>query len=476
MSDKKIYILDTNVLLHDPQCIYSFQDNDIVIPMMVLEELDNIKDRKDKYLVTKEARLAIKNIEKCINDASPEEIEKGVKLQSGGNISVYSASLFDSNKKLKDHRSDDKINNDNVIINDTRSIQEKYPDKIVCLVTKDINMRLKAKATGIKHVEDYKKDQILSDIDYLPSGVKFLKDLSSNIEDVKQVKHKNNHYLIKKEDLLFYYPDLKLYYNLFLVDEKQDFIVKIIDVGDNSEDIVCEFFNSSSIKAGSPKKFKPKDVEQSIAMNTLMDKDSLFNILVGPAGTGKTYLAIMAALEMIDNKGHYGYDKIILSRSIADLEENIGFLPGTEEEKMLPWLGGFVDNIEDILKYEGNEDTHTRKNIQDSAVEQLIRMYNIQYKSLNYIRGRSFVNTLVIIDEIQGLTPFQMKTLITRMGKGSKLICLGNLKQIDSPYITELTSGLTHAAERFKNYPHSTIVHLNNIERSSLAAYAEENL
>ena len=144
---------------------------------------------------------------------------------------------------------------------------------------------------------------------------------------------------------------------------------------------------------------------------------------------------------------------------------------------MLPWLGGFVDNIEDIIKYDGvNEDSHMKKNIQDSAVEQLIRMYNIQYKSLNYIRGRSFVNSLVIIDEVQGLTPFQMKTLITRIGKGSKLICLGNLKQIDSPYITELTSGLTHAAERFKKYEHSTIVHLDNIERSSLAAFAEENL
>ena len=210
---------------------------------------------------------------------------------------------------------------------------------------------------------------------------------------------------------------------------------------------------------------KPRDIYQAMALNLLLDPDVHLINMTGSAGSGKTILALAAAIEMtLTDKL---YRRIIATRSTQGLDEDIGFLPGTEAEKMEPWLGAITDNLEALHMDDENS---------AGSIDYVLSRVPLQFKSLNYIRGRSFQHSLILIDESQNLTPHQIKTIVTRAGNGSKVICLGNLAQIDTPYLTPISSGLTYLTERFKHFAHGGNLQLQGVPRSALAAYAEEYL
>jgi PhoH-like ATPase len=456
---QKIYVLDTNVLLHDPLAIQSFHEHHVVIPMTVLEELDNIKDKKLKD-VSREARIAISSIEKLVADKSPKEIQEGVSIieDQAGRLSIYPDQLLPNTPAGPFLNASLQQQNDNQIINVALNLQQKHPDKHVCLVTKDINMRIKAKGSGLEHAEEYRKDKVLDDIDLLSKGYLQLEGSFWDLINEVETTHENQCTIhkIPKSAL----PDVFL--GMFILDNEDfiGYVENIDDVSINLRDMHYNFLMNQSAWG-----IKPRNIEQAMALFQLNHQDIDLNIMTGPAGSGKTLLALANALDSIIEQKRY--DKLIIARSTPPIAEDIGFLPGTEEEKMLPWLAAFEDNLE-ILH--GNDESPL------SSIEYVKQKANIQFKSLNFMRGRSFNNSYVIIDEAQSLTQFQLKSIITRIGQNSKIVILGNLAQIDNHYINPLTSGLTYCADKMKEFRHASIIHVNGIERSRLAAFAEENL
>ena len=333
-----------------------------------------------------------------------------------------------------------------------------FPGAFVCLVTKDINMRIKAKGSGLKHVEDYRHDRVLDDIDLLSTGYEcFAGDFWSSIEQVDTVREGSlTLHRIPRSELPHAYP------NQFVYDE-QDFIAYVDQVDeqyvylavDSRDHLMNQRFWGLA----------PRNLEQAMAMRLLDSEDVDMTVLTGPAGSGKTLLALAYGLHAILEQRKY--NKLIVARSTPPIAEEIGFLPGTEEEKMAPWLAAFDDNLE-IL--------HGADECSNGSIEYVKERANIQFKSLNFMRGRSFNGAYIVIDEAQGLTQFQLKSIISRVGADSKLVVLGNLAQIDNKYISPLTSGLTYLVEKIKQYPHAGVMHVNGIVRSRLAAFAEENL
>lgn len=460
---EKIYILDTNVLLHDPMAIHSFAEHRVVIPMTVLEELDIIKDRREKD-VSREARIAINNIEKILANASPKEIQQGVSIQSHnphnlvGTLSVYADQKIKNDDNIPFLSANHQHANDNRIINVALNLQNTHRDAVVCLVTKDINMRLKAKGSGLEKVEDYRNDKVLDDVDLLAKGYEvFEGSFWESIERVSTASLGGDTiHCIEKSIYPHVYP------NLFIIDDT-DFVGLVTQVDEKYIHILD--MNRQRLMGQHYWGVKPRNIEQAMSLFLLDYNDSDMTVLTGPAGSGKTLLALAYGLHaIIEDKC---YNKLIVARSTTPLAEDIGFLPGTEEEKMAPWLAAFDDNLE-VLH---GSDEHTV-----SSINYVKEKANIQFKSLNFMRGRSFNNAYIIIDESQGLTQFQLKSIITRVGMNSKIVVLGNLAQIDNKYITPLTSGLTYLVEKSKAYPHAGIMHVNGIERSRLAEFAEENL
>ena len=461
MRSSKLYILDTNVLLHDPNCLTEFKEQDIVIPMTVLEELDSIKDRKKN--VAQEARIAIRAIDRILSEAeSPEDITGGVPISLPtpdpdtqlGKLSIFPDHELSMRKGfLPDHN-----NNDNHIINAALHLQSIYQDRQVILVTKDINMRLKALGAGLKRVEDYRTDQLISDLDLLTAGYRKIDgDFWEQVSEVKTERDKGHTYHKIPADVL---PNAFL--NEYVYDDNE-FAARIEEISDT--EITLLDINQRFLMDQDNWGIKPLDLPQSFAIDALTDPNIDLCIINGAAGSGKTLLALAACLEQVLE--HKRYNKIIVTRSTPPVAEDIGFLPGTEEEKMTPWLSAIQDNLEAM--HEGDEQPH-------SSIKYTIEKANIQFKSLNFIRGRSIQEALVLIDEAQNLTPSQLKTILTRCGKGTKMICLGNLAQIDSNYLTPLTSGLTYIVERFKEYEGCATIHLESVVRSSLAEFAEGHL
>jgi len=466
---EKTYVLDTNVLLHDPMAIHSFAEHRVVIPMTVLEELDIIKDRRDKD-VSREARIAINNIEKIIGNASPKEIQRGVKIRHSSNtkdseidknigtISVLPDQLIHSDDNIPYLNSSHQHANDNRIINVALNLQNTKPDTFVCLVTKDINMRLKAKGSGLEQVEDYRNDKVLDDVDLLAKGYEFFEH--GFWEQIKRVstEHQGSEtiHLIDRKYLPLCYP------KMFILDNSE-FVGMILSFNDKHISILD--LSRHRLMGQNFWGVSPRNMEQAMSLFLLNNEDVDMNVLTGPAGSGKTLLALAYGLHAtIEEKR---FNKIIVARNTPPIAEDIGFLPGTEEEKMAPWLAAFEDNLE-VLH---GSDEHSV-----SSIEYVKEKANIQFKSLNFMRGRSFNNAYIIIDESQGLTQFQLKSIITRVGPNSKIVVLGNLAQIDNKYITPLTSGLTYLVEKTKHYEHAGIMHISGIERSRLAEFAEENL
>jgi PhoH-like ATPase len=459
MTEEKItYILDTNILLHEPFAFLSFQEHDVVVPMTVLEELDSIKDRhKD---VSRDARVAIRALEDALADATPEEVMAGVLLPNHNDGNVTGRLAIFNDYMLEQTAGKLSFNeNDNRIINTAIHIQNINKDRKVVLVTKDINMRLKAKGAGLNFVEDYRTDQLIDDIQFLTKGYhQFSGDFWEHVNECEsETEGRNTTHYIKK-DLL---PSV--YMNEYLLDEGEHFAGKV--TGWDEENLAITDISRERLMSKQAWGIHPKNVYQGMAMDALLDPSIDLVILTGPAGCGKTLLALASALELVVERGLY--DKVIVTRSTPEIAESIGFLPGTEEEKMAPWLAAITDSLEVLHKQDEN---------MDGSLNYIMEKANIQFKSVNFMRGRSIQNAIVLLDECQNLTASQLKTIITRCGEGTKLVCSGNLAQIDSNYLTALTSGLTYIVERFKDFPGSTTVNLNGVVRSRLASFAEENL
>ena len=463
-AHRKIYVLDTNVLLHDPTAITAFAEHQVVIPMTVLEELDHIKDRRDKS-VSREARIAIQLIDKIVGSASPQEIQKGVEIPGSnldenrlGALAIFPDQLIADDSEVPFLNTNEDHANDNRIINVALRLSADHPGAFVCLVTKDINMRIKAKGSGLDHVEDYRHDRVLDDIDLLSTGYEcFAGDFWSGIEQVDTVREENlTLHRIPRAELPDAYP------NQFFYDE-QSFIAYVDHVDDDYVYLAVD--SRDHLMNQRFWGLSPRNLEQAMAMRLLDSEDVDMTVLTGPAGSGKTLLALAYGLHAILEQRKYS--KLIVARSTPPIAEEIGFLPGTEEEKMAPWLAAFEDNLE-IL--------HGADECSNGSIEYVKERANIQFKSLNFMRGRSFNGAYIVIDEAQGLTQFQLKSIISRVGADSKLVVLGNLAQIDNKYISPLTSGLTYLVEKLKHYPHAGVMHVNGIVRSRLAAFAEENL
>ena len=463
-AHRKTYVLDTNVLLHDPTALTAFAEHHVVIPMTVLEELDHIKDRRDKS-VSREARIAIQLIDKVVDNASPQEIQKGVDIPGSnldenrlGTLAIFPDQLIAEDEAVPFLNTNEDQANDNRIINVALRLSADSPSAFVCLVTKDINMRIKAKGSGLERVEDYRHDRVLDDIDLLSTGYEcFSGDFWSAIERVDTVREESlTLHRIPRAELPGAYP------NQFLYDE-QSFIAYVDHVDDDHVYLAVD--SRDHLMNQRFWGLAPRNLEQAMAMRLLDCEDVDMTVLTGPAGSGKTLLALAYGLHAILEQKKY--NKLIVARSTPPIAEEIGFLPGTEEEKMAPWLAAFDDNLE-IL--------HGADECANGSIEYVKERANIQFKSLNFMRGRSFNRAYIVIDEAQGLTQFQLKSIISRVGADSKLVVLGNLAQIDNKYISPLTSGLTYLVEKVKHYPHAGVMHVNGIVRSRLAAFAEENL
>ena len=455
-SDQPIlYVLDTNVLIHDPNALLNFEEHHVAIPMIVLEELDKLKS--GHHSVAAECRQAIRLIDKTLGEASPEDVEVGVPIQRGksgpkGLLSILMNKRSEPSSLLPENL------NDNKIINQLIDLHARDKDLRLVLVTKDINMRLKARACGIA-AEDYSTDQLVDDVSMLSRGYHMM--TGSFWDRVSKVETRQDHgrtwHQVQLTDNL---PAVHI--NEFIVDE-QGFVgwIKEIQV----DKLLILDLHQEPLLHQEAWGLKPRDIYQSLALYALLDPDIHLVNLTGAAGAGKTIRALAAAIEQ--TRVTKRERRIIATRSVQGLDQEIGFLPGTEAEKMEPWLGAITDNLEAL--HMDDENTH-------GSVDYILSKVPLQFKSLNYIRGRSFQQSLILIDECQNLTPHQMKTIITRAGAGSKVVCLGNLAQIDTPYLSATSSGLTYLTERFKDFPNGVHIALQGVPRSILAEYAESHL
>jgi PhoH-like ATPase len=461
----RLFVLDTNVLMHDPVALFRFQEHDLFIPMVVLEELD--AGKKGLSEVARNVRQVSRFIDDIIKTAGTDDINNGLKLTSALQVNGDSAPcgrLFLQTQILADSLPETLPgkNADNSILSTTLSLQKKYPDKVVTLVSKDINLRIKAHVIGI-HTEDYTSDKVLDDADLLYTGINKLPDdfweaksdaLTSWQEDLRSL------YKIQGQPLEECYPYQCLY------SEEGVGFEALVKKNDNESTTLVHATDYREDKK-SVWGVNAKNREQNFALNMLMDPDVDLVTILGVAGTGKTLLSLAAGLaQVMDQKL---YREIIITRVTIPVGEDIGFLPGTEEEKMAPWMGALMDNLEVLTNTDNNDDW-------ERAVTSDLLSKRIKIRSLNFMRGRTFLNRYIIVDEAQNLTAKQMKTLITRTGPGSKMIVLGNISQIDTPYLTETTSGLTYVVDRFKNWGHSGHITLMRGERSRLADFANDVL
>ncbi len=459
---KKLFVLDTNVLMHDPTSLFRFDEHDVYLPIATLEELDS--NKRGLSDVSRNARQASRFLDEIVT-GTIEEIKAGLSIrtkegqQSKGRLFLQTEAI---NGNLPTTLAAGK--NDNQILAVVRALQSREPQREVVLVSKDINMRIKARALGLA-AEDYFNDKVLEDADLLYTGVRRLPEdfWDTHGKDMESWKKEGHTYYRVRGPLV---P--KLHLNEFVYDESGERPLWAVVKEASGRMAVLETLRDYSHAKNSVWGITARNREQNFALNLLMSPAVDFVTLLGQAGTGKTLLALAAGLtQVLDDKR---YSEIIMTRVTVPLGEDIGFLPGTEEEKMQPWMGALEDNL-DVL----NASDESGGEWGRAATRDLVRS-RIKIKSLNFMRGRTFVNKWLIIDEAQNLTPKQMKTLITRAGPGTKVVCLGNVAQIDTPYLTEGSSGLTYVVDRMKDWGHAGHVTLARGERSRLADHAAEVL
>lgn len=465
ITGKRLLVLDTNVLMHDPTALFRFDEHDIFLPMVVLEELD--RGKKGLSEVSRNVRQVSRFLDELMLQAGDTEaITNGIPLPSvnaNGDLPKASGRLFfqttqmaqDLPKELPGQLAD------NAILGIVINLQQAKPDTTVTLVSKDINLRIKATVLGI-HSEDYYNDKVLDDVDLLYRGST---ELSADFwDDLNRLESWTDEgrtfYEIEGDVVQDWYPNQLI----FSPGETNSIeaVVRTTDDATANIEILHDFRKESHAIWG----ITARNREQNFAMNLLMDPEVDFVSLLGQAGTGKTLLTLAAALTQTVE--HKRYTEIIMTRVTVPVGEDIGFLPGTEEEKMTPWMGALMDNLEVLNQTEGGEWGR-------QATNDVLQRW-IKIRSLNFMRGRTFLNRFIIIDEAQNLTSKQMKTLVTRAGPGTKIVCLGNIAQIDTPYLSETTSGLTYVVDRFKGWEHSGHITLLRGERSRLADFASEHL
>ncbi len=464
-AGKRLYVLDTNVLMHDPAAIFRFKEHDVFLPMVVLEELD--ANKRGTSELARNVRQVSRFLDELMIDASKDDIDRGLPLPAtvnSGETEAQRGKLFFQTQVL-DTQLPDSLpghRHDNEILATALALQTVRNNDIVVLVSKDINLRIKASVLGVP-AEDYRSDQVLEDVDLLFTGYAALEtgfwdNHAKALESWQEAGR--SFYRVVGPEVSAWHPSQFLY-----LDDESRFEAIVRNV--SSENATIEVIDDYCQPQHSVWGINARNREQNFAINLLMDPDIDFVSLLGAAGTGKTLLALAAGLAQTFESNRYA--EIITTRITVPLGEDIGFLPGTEEEKMTPWMGALMDNLEVLTKSESGGEWGR------SATADLLRS-RIKIRSLNFMRGRTFLNKFIILDEAQNMTPKQMKALITRAGPGTKMVCLGNVAQIDTPYLTETTSGLTYAVDRFKHWPHSGHVTLQRVERSRLADYASEVL
>ena len=457
----KLFVLDTNVLMHDPTSLFRFDEHDVFLPMMTLEELDNHK--KGMSEVSRNARAVSRSLDNLIA-AAKAGIDQGVPLDSLGNREAAGRLYFQTQVIASMLPSTLPIGKaDNQILGVVRALQEQHPDRQVVLVSKDINMRIKAHTLGLP-AEDYFNDQVLEDTDLLYSG---MLQLPPDFWD----RHGKGVESWQQGGFTWYRITGPLVASFMLnqfvwLEGDMPLAARVKEIAGRTAVLqtLRDFGNHKNSVWG----ITARNREQNFALNLLMDPEIDFVTLLGQAGTGKTLLTLAAGLaQVIETKR---YTEIIMTRATVPVGEDIGYLPGTEEEKMQPWMGALEDNLEVLTQSDPSAGDWGR-----AATSDLIR-HRVKVKAMSFMRGRTFMNKLLIIDEAQNLTPKQMKTLVTRAGPGTKVVCLGNIAQIDTPYLTEGSSGLTYVVDRFKGWAHAGHMTLQRGERSRLADFAADVL
>ncbi len=460
-GDPRLFVLDTNVLMHDPLSLFRFAEHDVFLPMTTLEELDNHK--KGLTDVARNARSVSRTLDALI-EANDGRINEGVPLSLLGNTEAKGLLWFETKPLQAELPGElDLSKGDNRILSTVEGVRKAFPKRAVVLVSKDINMRIKATTLGIP-AEDYLSDKVLDDTDMLYSGKLMLEpgfwDKASPTLRSWQ-DHGSTFYEFEADD-----PSRFIVNECLWIDGDENFMGLVTAVHGQK----VTFCLMKDYRAKSRTRvwgINARNREQNMAINLLMDPEIDFVTILGQAGTGKTLMTLAAALtQTIDERR---FSEIIMTRATVSVGEDIGFLPGTEEEKMAPWMGALEDNLE-VLHASDTGGEWGRQ-----ATMDLIRS-RIRVKSMSFMRGRTFLQKFVIIDEAQNLSPKQMKTLITRAGPGTKIVCLGNIAQIDTPYLTEGSSGLTYVVERFQGWEHAATITLTRGERSRLAEFAAEAL
>jgi len=457
-KSKRVYVLDTNVLMHDPTALFRFQEHDIFLPMIVIEELDAAKKgmsevSRNVRQVSRFLNELMEHFEGKLSDGLPLKHPHGLslsKITNGGKL-FFQTDQVKSAKGIPD----------NQILAATTELSRQQTNNDIVLVSKDINLRIKAHIAGIL-AEDYHNDRALDDLSLLYTGSEALGENFWNTgTDLKSwTEGSDTFYEVKLDKARLWHPNQFLY-----IDSENGTEAVVQSIKD---DVAClrvitDYRNDHHGVWG----ISARNREQNFALNLLMDDEIDFVTLLGTAGTGKTLLSLAAAL--VQTLEHKRYSEIIMTRATVPVGEDIGFLPGTEEEKMTPWMGALTDNLEFLTE------TTTGGDWGRAATTDLLSS-RIKIRSMNFMRGRTFLNRFVIIDEAQNLTSKQMKTLLTRAGPGTKMVCLGDVEQIDTPYLTETTSGLTFAVDGFKPWQHSGHITLTRGERSRLADYASQML
>src|SRR6195256_766995 len=465
-AGRRLFVLDTNVLMHDPTAIFRFEEHDVYLPMVVLEELDAHK--KGWAEPPGNGRQVSRFLDDMMRGVTKEQIDRGLQLPSGysGNHGKKPSTgrLYFQTRQLSSVLPDSLPGQggDNAILAQTLALQNEHQDARVILVSKDINLRIKAAVLGV-HAEDYYSDKTLEDADVLYSGMTALPTdfWEQHGKDMRSWKEADRtFYEITGPAVRDWQPNQGVFED---VPQGIEGVVRKISGASAILELTVDHRNERHNVWG----VTARNREQNFALNLLMDPEIDFVTVLGPAGTGKTLLALAAGLMQTLETNRFV--EIIMTRVTIPLGEDIGFLPGTEEEKMEPWMGALMDNLE-VLTQSQSGGSWGR-----GATTDLLR-HRIKIRSLNFMRGRTFLNRFVIIDEAQNLTPKQMKALVTRAGPGTKMVCLGNIAQIDTPYLTETTTGLTYVVNRFHGWAFSGHITLVRGERSRLADYASEVL
>ncbi|MDQ7011730.1 MAG: PhoH family protein [Mariprofundaceae bacterium] len=454
-EERRIYVLDTNVLIHDPHALNRFDEHDVVLPIVVLEEMDKIKRGFDE--LARNVREASRQLDELSEHC--RDLEKGCPLPGGGCL------FFELNHRALDVLPEALATGsaDNRIIAVTMSLQQEHAEREVVLVSKDINLRIKARALGLV-TEDYRSDRVVEDLDVLLTGRVELDDETwsamgegMTVEEIRKEEggHGSNYHVQWPEEMEL--PNLN---DFVVLPGDRQVALRCVSVDDERR-VHLQDIHSYRTSRHAVWGVQARNLEQNIAMNLLMDANLDIVSILGLAGSGKTLLALASGLHQTLDMGIY--DRILVTRATVPMGQDIGYLPGTEKEKMEPWMGAISDNLSLLL---GDDFTGLGE----------LGQYNIEVAALSFARGRTFTRTWLIVDEAQNLTPHQMKTLVTRMGEGSKIIILGNNAQIDTPYLTAHTNGLSMAVTRFVGWPYAGHITLRASERSRLAAKAAEVL